>query len=58
MSEPSILSEMLTATLAAQCMIWFTSPAAEELEERMMEWLREMTGLPKTFTGVIQDSSS
>lgn len=57
-SEPSILAEMLSATLGAQCMIWLTSPAAEELEERMMEWLRDMTGLPKNFTGVIQDSSS
>lgn len=57
-SEPSILAEMLTATLGAQCMVWLTSPAAEELEERMMEWLRTMKGLPSSFTGVIQDSSS
>jgi aromatic-L-amino-acid decarboxylase len=57
-SEPSILAEMLTATMGAQCMLWLTSPAAEELEERMMEWLREMLGLPEGFTGVIQDSSS
>ena len=39
-------------------MIWETSPAAAELEERMMEWLREMTGLPSYFEGVIQDSAS
>ena len=57
-SEPSILAEMLTATIGAQCMLWLTSPAAEELEERMMEWLRDILGLPDTFTGVIQDSSS
>ncbi|MGB3075348.1 MAG: pyridoxal-dependent decarboxylase [Chitinophagales bacterium] len=57
-SEPSILAEMLTATMGAQCMVWLTSPAAEELEERMMEWLRDMKSLPKNFTGVIQDSSS
>jgi len=57
-SEPSILAEMLTATLGAQCMVWLTSPAAEELEMRMMEWLRSMLGLPCHFTGVIQDSSS
>jgi aromatic-L-amino-acid decarboxylase len=57
-SEPSILAEMLTATMGAQCMLWLTSPAAEELEERVMEWLRDMLGLPKDFTGVIQDSSS
>ncbi|MDZ4714170.1 MAG: pyridoxal-dependent decarboxylase [Cytophagales bacterium] len=57
-SEPSILAEMLATTLGAQCMIWLTSPAAEELEERMMEWLREAIGLPSDFIGVIQDSSS
>jgi aromatic-L-amino-acid decarboxylase len=57
-SEPSVLAEMLTAALGAQCMVWFTSPAAEELEERMMEWLRSMIGLPSGFTGVIQDTAS
>jgi len=57
-SEPSILAEMLSATLATQCMIWMTSPAAEELEEQMMQWLQQAIGLPSNFTGVIQDSSS
>jgi aromatic-L-amino-acid decarboxylase len=57
-SAPSVLAEMLSATLGAQCMIWLTSPAAEEVEERMMEWLRDLLGLPKEFVGVIQDSSS
>lgn len=57
-SGPSVLAEMLSSTMGAQCMIWLTSPAAEELEERMMVWLRGMLGLPDNFTGVIQDSSS
>ncbi len=57
-SAPSILAEMLTATLAAQCMIWQTSPSAAELEERVMEWLRDMIGLPRDFEGVIQDTAS
>lgn len=57
-SPPSILAEMLTATLGCQCMSWQTSPAATELEEQMMFWLREMLGLPKEFIGVIQDSAS
>jgi aromatic-L-amino-acid decarboxylase len=57
-SPPSILAEMLTATMGAQCMSWVTSPAATELEERMMEWLREMIGLPADFTGVIHDTAS
>jgi aromatic-L-amino-acid decarboxylase len=54
----SVLAEMLTATLGAQCMSWVTSPAATELEERVMQWLRDMIGLPKNFSGVIQDTAS
>ncbi|MGZ8392960.1 MAG: pyridoxal phosphate-dependent decarboxylase family protein [Gemmatimonadales bacterium] len=57
-SPPSILAEMLTATLGAQCMSWATSPAATELEQVTMEWLRQMLGLPEGFTGVIQDTAS
>ncbi len=57
-SYPSVLAEMLTATLAAQCMVWETSPAAAELEEKVMIWLREMIGLPDLFEGVIQDTAS
>jgi aromatic-L-amino-acid/L-tryptophan decarboxylase len=57
-SPASILAEMLIATLGTQCMIWETSPAAAELEEKMMIWLRELIGLPSGFEGVIQDSAS
>jgi aromatic-L-amino-acid decarboxylase len=57
-SPPSILAEMLTSTLASQCMIWETSPAAAELEEKVMNWLRDMIGLPASFEGVIQDTAS
>ena len=57
-SPPSVLAEMLAATLGAQCMSWQTSPAATELEQVVMEWLRSMLGLPGGFTGVIQDTAS
>ena len=57
-SPPSILGEMLTAAMGAQCMSWATSPAATELEQTVMEWLRQMVGLPEGFTGVIQDTAS
>ena len=57
-SPASILAEMLIATLGTQCMIWETSPAAAELEEKMMIWLRELIRLPSEFEGVIQDSAS
>ena len=57
-SPPSVLAEFLTAGMGAQCMIWETSPAAAELEERVLEWLRQMLGLPEGMKGVIQDTAS
>jgi len=57
-SPASILAEMLTAAMGAHCMSWNTSPAATETEQAMMEWLRQMVGLPDTFTGVLQDTAS
>jgi aromatic-L-amino-acid decarboxylase len=57
-SPPSLVAEYVTAAMAAQCMLWQTSPAATELEARMMEWLRGMIGLPADFAGVIQDSAT
>ena len=57
-SPPSILGELLTAGMGAQCMSWATSPAATELEQVVMEWLRRMLDLPEGFTGVLQDTAS
>lgn len=57
-SPPSILAEMLTSAIAAQCMVWETSPAAAELEEFTLNLLREYIGLPESFSGVIQDTAS
>ncbi len=49
---------MLMATMGAQCMSWLTSPAATELEERVLDWLRDAKGLPNSWKGVIQDTAS
>lgn len=57
-SPPSVLAEMLTATIGAQCMLWQTSPAATEMETRVLDWVRQMIGLDGGFHGVIQDSAS
>ncbi|MBV9221556.1 MAG: aspartate aminotransferase family protein [Methylobacteriaceae bacterium] len=57
-SPPSVIAEYVTAAMAAQCMLWQTSPAATELEARMIDWLRQMIALPSSFTGVIQDSAT
>jgi aromatic-L-amino-acid decarboxylase len=57
-APPSMLAEMLVTTMAAQCMLWQTSPAATEVEGVMIDWLRQALGLADGFTGVIQDSAS
>jgi aromatic-L-amino-acid/L-tryptophan decarboxylase len=57
-SLASVLADLVTAGLGAQGMSWQTSPAATEVEEVVMGWLRELLGLPASFTGVIQDTAS
>ncbi|PWK69704.1 aspartate aminotransferase family protein [Aminobacter sp. AP02] len=54
----SVVAEYLVSAMAAQCMLWQTSPAATELETRVVDWLRQALGLPTDFSGVIQDSAS
>ena len=54
----SVVAEYLVSSMAAQCMLWQTSPAATELETRVLDWLRQGLGLPEGFSGVIQDSAS
>ena len=57
-APPSMLAEMLVTTIASQCMLWQTSPAATEVEGVMVDWLRSALGLSQGYTGVIQDSAS
>jgi aromatic-L-amino-acid decarboxylase len=57
-SEPGILAEFLSAALNQQAMLWRTSPAATELEEVALGWLRQLMGLPPAFDGVIYDTAS
>lgn len=54
----SVVAEYLVSAMAAQCMLWQTSPAATELETRVVDWMRQALGLPDGFSGVIQDSAS
>jgi aromatic-L-amino-acid decarboxylase len=57
-SAPGVLAEFLSAALNQQAMLWRTSPAATELEEVALGWLRELLGLPASFEGVIYDTAS
>ncbi|HET6414632.1 MAG TPA: pyridoxal-dependent decarboxylase [Anaeromyxobacter sp.] len=57
-SYASILGDLACAGLGAQGMSWQTSPAATELEEVVMDWIRQLVDLPPEFEGVIQDTAS
>jgi aromatic-L-amino-acid decarboxylase len=57
-SAPGVLADFLSAALNQQAMLWRTSPAATELEEVTLGWLRRLIGLPDTFEGVIYDTAS
>jgi aromatic-L-amino-acid decarboxylase len=57
-SGPGVLAEFLSAALNVQAMLWRTSPAATELEEVALAWLRQLIGLPDAFEGVIYDTAS
>ncbi|HEY9232014.1 MAG TPA: pyridoxal-dependent decarboxylase [Blastocatellia bacterium] len=57
-SGPGILGELLSAAFNINAMLWRTSPAATELEEVTLDWLRQMIGLPDAFSGVLYDTAS
>ncbi|QBD80163.1 aminotransferase class V-fold PLP-dependent enzyme [Ktedonosporobacter rubrisoli] len=57
-SGPSILAEMLDASLNVTRMLWRTSPAATELEQVTLDWLRQMLGLPEPLFGMLHHNSA
>jgi len=57
-SGPGILGEMLTAALGQNAMLWRTSPIGTELEELVVDWLRQALGLPVAFDGLLTDTAS
>jgi len=57
-TDAGVLAEFLAAELNQNAMLWRTSPAGTELEERMVGWVRRFVGLPDTFDGLILDTAS
>jgi aromatic-L-amino-acid decarboxylase len=57
-SAPGILGETLAAAFNVNAMLWRTAPAATELEQVTLDWLRQMVGLPEPLFGVINDTAS
>jgi len=54
----SILAESFVNAMGAQAMLWQTSPAATEMEQVMVDWLRQALGLREGFTGTIHDTAT
>ena len=57
-SGPGIVGELIAAALNVNAMLWRTSPAATELEERTLAWVLDMLGLPSGWFGEILDTAS
>jgi aromatic-L-amino-acid decarboxylase len=57
-SAPGIFGELLSAAFDSKAMLWRTSPAATELEEVVLDWLRQMMGLDPGMIGIIYDTAS
>lgn len=53
-----MLAEQLANAIAAQGMLWQTSPAVTEIELVMVDWLHQSLGLPQDLTGTIYDSAT
>ncbi len=54
----SMLAEQLVNAMGCNALIWQTSPAATEIEQVMVDWLRQAVGLPEGFVGTIHDTAT
>ena len=57
-SLASVLGDLASSGLGALGITWQSAPALTEVEEVVVEWLRELTALPESWKGVIQDTAS
>ena len=57
-TPPSVLADFLVSAVNVNAMLWKTSPAATELEQVTLGWLRQWLGLADTLFGIIYDTAS
>ena len=57
-SSVGVFGEMFAAAFDMKAMLWRTSPASTELEDVVLDWLRQMMDLPDHFEGIIYDTAS
>jgi aromatic-L-amino-acid decarboxylase len=55
---PGILGEWLSAGLNSNVMLWRNAPSSTEVEEVVVDWLRQMLGLPEEYDGMLTDTAS
>jgi len=57
-SGPAILGELISAVFNTNGMVWKSNPASTELEETVLNWFRDLIGLPEEYFGVVYDTGS
>src|SRR3954464_11964283 len=57
-SLASVLGDVASSGIAALGITWQSAPALTEVEQVVVGWLRELTGLAEDWHGVIQDTAS
>ncbi len=57
-TPPSVLADFLAAAVNVNAMLWKASPAATELEQVTLSWLRQWLELDDRFFGIIYDTAS
>lgn len=57
-SLSSILGDFASSGLASLGISWESSPSLTEVEEVVVDWMRQLTGLSSEWSGVIQDTAS
>ncbi len=57
-SLEAVLGDLVSSGLGQLGLNWAASPALTELEQRMLEWMQQISGIPNHMKGVIQDTAS
>lgn len=57
-SSPGVLGETLAAALNNVGLLWRSSPALAELEQRTLRWLARLLDLPPSWFAMIHDTAS
>jgi len=57
-SLSSVLGDYVSTGLGVLGLAWQSSPALTEVEEVATDWMRDMLGLSRAWSGVIQDTAS